>query len=112
MKNKFIETGTSRGDGYESGDDDHYGRSVSRQGVVTFRLNRTKNYPTIVPAGEQKPYTRRIKRERINEPRDLKIEWYFVASTLDKFFFIIFLTAMLLTVLFTLVIVPYWHRND
>ena len=123
--------GTSRGDGYDSsGDDsdDHGGggggrrrgtRSVTRQGVVTFRLNRKKNrYPRIVPAGGgeersmRSAYERRTLRERLNEPRDLKLEWYFVASTFDKFFFIIFLTAMLLTVLFTLVIVPYWHRND
>ncbi len=62
--------------------------------------------------GERLPYKRRDVTQRAHEPRDLKLEWYFVASTLDKFFFLIFLTAMVLTVLFTLVIVPYWHRND
>ena len=48
---------------------------------------------------------------RRKEQRDLRLEWYFVASTVDKTLFIIFMTAMFLTVLFTLVIVPYMHRD-
>ena len=52
------------------------------------------------------------RSQRHEPPRDLRLEWYFVAQVIDKVLFILFLIAMALTVLFPLVIIPALHRND
>ncbi len=85
--------------------------SPTKQDKPTTEDGTTKAQQPEMPQG---PYQRRVKDslERFNEPRDFRLEWFFVASTLDKTLFVIFLTAMVCTVLFTLVIVPYWHRDD
>ena len=46
------------------------------------------------------------------EPRELRLEWYFVAQVIDKALFIVFVTASALTVAFTLIIIPAMHAND
>ena len=88
-----------------------HGKPSTNQNDPSTQQADTKTPQQEVPKG---PYRRRLKNsdERFSEPRDFRLEWFFVASTLDKTLFVIFLTAMVCTVLFTLVIVPYWHRDD
>ena len=47
-----------------------------------------------------------------NPPRDPTYEWFFVAEVLDKSLFLLFLVGMIVTVMTSLVIVPWLHRND
>ena len=73
--------------------------------VVRTDLGRTRR------SEMRRLYRRGAQTRRRKQQRDLRLEWYFVASTVDKSLFIIFMTAMFLTVLFTLVIVPYMNRD-
>ncbi|KAK2144318.1 hypothetical protein LSH36_768g01001 [Paralvinella palmiformis] len=49
---------------------------------------------------------------RDNPPRDPKYEWFFVAEVLDKSLFLLFLIAMVFTIVISLIVVPWMHRND
>ena len=63
------------------------------------------------PSGRWMTSNERRKLE-VKEPRELRLEWYFVAQVIDKSLFIVFVTASALTVAFTLIIIPAMHAND
>ena len=75
-------------------------------GVASLRVRRRNS--DVVERSE----TRKLNPQNRYTPRDFKLEWYFVASVLDKFLFMLFLIGMLLTIFLPLVIIPYIHRND
>ena len=59
--------------------------------------------------------TMRRRRRRVDfmeEFKDPRIEWYFVAEVLDKSLFVLFMVAMGLTVSLTLIILPWLHDRD
>ena len=87
---------------------------MSYEGIMMHRRNRRIVRPDLGRA--RRSEMRRLYRNGVHprkrkQQRDLRLEWYFVASTIDKTLFIIFMIAMFLTVMFTLVIVPYWNRD-
>ena len=55
---------------------------------------------------------RQLLPSRDNPPRDPKYEWFFVAEVLDRSLFLLFLVVMVITIVISLIVVPWIHRND